>query len=472
MLKHILQKEWIEYKQNSQLKWIVAFVYVLYVVALLTGVQYYRKTDHASKEAQEASYKQWLSQGKKNPHSAAHYGFYAYKPLSPLALMDKGMEGYLGQAVWLEAHNQNEVKEREANDAGSIVRFGNLTVAFLFQFLLPLAIVLLGFNLFSKEREYGTLPLLLSSSTSVWELFKGKAAALYRLVLYIFLPMFAATSLSVLLVAGVAEWVAVLPHTLLLLVVYLAYFGVWVLLSLYISSFAKQSSVALVGLLAFWVFSTFFISRIGSVVAKTSVPTPSSFQFSHSIRLDNEMGIDRKSPASLRQKAFEDSLLTAHAVDSISQLPLNIRGLNLQRNEEYGYKIFEKNYGGLEADFLRQNAIMNWLDVLSPAQSIRSISAAVSGTDINKHIHFAKQAEQHRRLIAITMSDDIARNSIGIENYEVSPEFWKKVAPFNYHAQSLLRIVPQQMFNIISLLVWLVILWIMLKRRAGKITSL
>ncbi len=472
MIKNIIQKELAEYTQNSHLKWIVVFIYLLFAVALFTGIQYYQKTNTGSKAAQKASYKQWLAQGKKNPHSASHYGFYAYKPLSPLALMDKGMEGYLGQAVWLEAHNQNEVKEREADDAGSIVRFGNLTVAFIFQFLLPLAIILLGFNLFSKEKEYGTLPALLSSSASIWQLFKGKAAALYRLVLYIFLPMFVVTFISILLFTGFAEWLNVLPHILFLLILYLLYVGLWVLLSLYISSFAKQSSVALVGLLAFWVFSTFFISRIGSVVAKSAVPTPSSFQFSHNIRLDNEMGIDRKTPAYLRQKAFEDSLLKKYAVDSISQLPLNIRGLNLQRGEDYGYLIFEKNYGGLEADYLKQNAIMNWLNVLSPPQSIRSISAGVSGTDINKHIHFSEQAELHRRLIATTMNDDITRNSVGIDNYEVSPDFWKNVPPFQYTSPSLLLVLPQQLISIVSLQLWLGILWLLLKKRAGQITGL
>jgi ABC-2 type transport system permease protein len=184
------------------------------------------------------------------------------------------------------------------------------------------------------------------------------------------------------------------------------------------------------------------------------------------------LGIDRKTPASQRQKMFEDSLLKQYAVDSLSQLPLSIRGLNLQRSEDYGYQIFEKNYGGLEANFLQQDAIMNLLNILSPSESMRSISASVSGTDINKHIHFAKQAELHRRLIATTMSDDIARNSAGIENYEVSPAFWKKIPPFRYNAQSLVQMMLPQVISIISILLWLGLLWLLLKKRAGQITGL
>ena len=59
-------------------------------------------------------------QPKKNPHSAAHYGVYAFKPKSPLALVDTGIDPYMGVAVWLEAHKQNEFKYRPAQDRTAV----------------------------------------------------------------------------------------------------------------------------------------------------------------------------------------------------------------------------------------------------------------------------------------------------------------------------------------------------------------
>ena len=72
---------------------------------------------------------QWLGQTKKNPHSAAHYGVYAFKPKSPLAIVDTGIDPYMGVAVWLEAHKQNEFKYRPAQDRTAVGRFGEMTAA-------------------------------------------------------------------------------------------------------------------------------------------------------------------------------------------------------------------------------------------------------------------------------------------------------------------------------------------------------
>jgi ABC-2 type transport system permease protein len=137
MIKIIIQKEKAEFDQDARVRWVVGFLYALFTVALVSGVLYYTEARQTQEAAQTASYQQWLDQGAKNPHGAAHYGFYAFKPTPPMAILDKGVEGFLGQVVWLEAHNQNEVKQREANDAGTIVRFGNLSVGFLWQFLMP-----------------------------------------------------------------------------------------------------------------------------------------------------------------------------------------------------------------------------------------------------------------------------------------------------------------------------------------------
>jgi ABC-2 type transport system permease protein len=42
--------------------------------------------------ARRATREQWLHQGVKNPHSAAHYGVYAFKPKMPLSLVDQGVD--------------------------------------------------------------------------------------------------------------------------------------------------------------------------------------------------------------------------------------------------------------------------------------------------------------------------------------------------------------------------------------------
>jgi ABC-2 type transport system permease protein len=92
---------------------------------------------------------------EKNPHSAAHYGVYAFKPKSQLAIVDTGIDPYVGVATWLEAHKQNEFKYRPAQDRTAVQRFGELTGAEVLQVLLPLFIVLLTFSAFSASASRG-----------------------------------------------------------------------------------------------------------------------------------------------------------------------------------------------------------------------------------------------------------------------------------------------------------------------------
>jgi ABC-2 type transport system permease protein len=227
-----------------------------------------------------------------------------------------------------------------------------------------------------------------------------------------------------------------------------------------------------VALLALWIFGSFFISRTSGVLAKLLHPTPSAFAFSRSVQQDNELGLDRKTPARERQKRFEDSLLSRYGVATLASLPLNIRGLNLQRGEEYGYRIFEKNYGGLEATYRSQDRVITWMNVLSPSQSMRSISTGLCATGIDRHIHFAAQAEAHRRLIAQTMNDDIAQNSGSSENYQNDDDLWEQIPPFRYREASLAEAAKPHLPAMLSLVVWCAVLLACLAQRAGTLRRL
>ncbi len=91
-----------------------------------------------AQNATDLSRQQWLNQGAKGLHSAAHYGVYAFKPQMPLSFIDRGVEAYTGAAVWLEAHKQNDFRYRPAQDQTAVARFGELTAATVLQILLPL----------------------------------------------------------------------------------------------------------------------------------------------------------------------------------------------------------------------------------------------------------------------------------------------------------------------------------------------
>jgi ABC-2 type transport system permease protein len=467
----IIEKEKIEFRFDLRVRWVVGILYVLFIVALASGIVYYLENHQTQQNAQNASYQQWLNQGAKNPHGAAHYGFYAFKPTPATAILDKGVEGFLGQVVWLEAHNQNEVKQREANDAGTIVRFGTLSIGFLWQFLMPLAIILLGFNLFSKEKEGGTLWFLLSSGSSMWSIVEGKVLALYQLVLQIVLPMMLMVSLSIWWQTETGVFVNNISTLIFTFLFYLLYFLLWVLGCLWVSTWAVNSGISLVTLLSFWVFGTFFIPRMSGSIAKTVYASSSAFTFSQNVKLDGELGIDRKTTAQLRKKRLDDSLLRQYKVDSLTQLPVDYRGILLEAGEDYGKLIYEKNYGNLHGIYQKQDAIISFFNIFSPPLAMRNLSSGLSGTDLNRHLDFTKKAEKHRLMIAKTMNIDIQQNAVGKKNYQNDVNLWKKVPPFQYEKPSIWWALQQQLLSIISIIFWIGLMYFLLKKRAEQLQS-
>ena len=175
MILRIARKELLDLSRDGRVRVLAVLVLVVSVVSLAAGWKTYSDLSAQHRTAQAATREQWLNQPKKNPHSAAHYGVYAFKPKSPLAIVDTGIDPYVGVAVWLEAHKQNEMKYRPAQDRTAAQRFGELGGAEVLQVILPLFIVLMAFPVFAGEREQGTLRQLLSVGARPRDLALGKA---------------------------------------------------------------------------------------------------------------------------------------------------------------------------------------------------------------------------------------------------------------------------------------------------------
>ena len=192
----IAAKELRELTRDGRFQWSVAIVFALMVVTLATGWINYRKLAEEQRRAQAETFEHWESQGRRNPHTAANYGVYAFKPRLPLSLFDPGVEAYLGTAVWLEAHYQNPLLYRPAEDASAAQRFGELTPAFVLQVLVPLLIIVLSYSAFSAERGSGTPRQALSLGITARSLALGKLLGYAAALAVIAAPIAATTSLS------------------------------------------------------------------------------------------------------------------------------------------------------------------------------------------------------------------------------------------------------------------------------------
>ena len=434
MILRIARKEMTEMLRDGRFRVSGAIVFTLLAGALLLGWQNYREVSAQHAAAQKATRDQWLHQGKKNPHSAAHYGIYAFKPKVPLSLVDRGTDPYTGVAVWLEAHKQNEFKYRPAQDATAVQRFGELTGATVLQLLIPLLIVLLAFDAFSGERELGTLRQLLSLGVKQSDLATGKALGVAGALGLLLVPAAAIGAFAMTAASDQGDMAAAIPRMAWMTLSYLLYFGAFVGVSLAVSAWAPSSRSALIILLGFWMFNGLIAPRAASDIAKALRPTPSAFEFGTKMDLALKNGVDGHDPADARMKRLEADLLKKYNVDKIEALPVNFGGVRLQEGENHGNVVFDKAYAELWEIFSRQDAVHRTLAVAAPGLAARSLSMGFAGTDFPQHAHFAKAAEEYRRGLQRVMNDDLIRNASNTGSYFAGDTLWNKVAPFEYTA--------------------------------------
>jgi ABC-2 type transport system permease protein len=454
MIARIARKEMTEMFRDGRFRLASAIVTVLLLASLGAGWKHYSDVRAQHSDAQAAERQNWLQQEKRNPHSAAHYGVYAFKPKSQLAMIDTGVDPYVGVSVWLEAHKQNEFKFRPAQDGTSLQRFGELTAAVVLQILIPLLIVLLTFSSFAGEREQGTLRQLLSMGVHRRDLTLGKALGIAGAMSLVLGPAVIVGVLALMTTSTTGLLAGDFSRTVLMMLAYAIYFSIFLGVSLAVSAIARTSRLALVGLMSFWLLNGLIATRAFSDIAGYLHPTPSAVEFS--TNMERDIADRKETDAKLDE--IRSRLMNQYGVSKVEDLPVNFTAISLQEGENHGDLVFDKHYNALFDQFQRQNGIYELGSLVAPLIAIRSISMGLAGTDFLQHRHFTVAAEEYRRLIQRTMNDDILKHPVKSgQSYLAGKELWEKVPGFSYEAPDASWVLNNYRMSITFLLLWVVV---------------
>jgi ABC-2 type transport system permease protein len=429
MLLSIARKELVSALRDGRVLWSAAIFALMLIAALASAAQRYVVISKERAAAQAIVNEQWANQGEKNPHAAAHYGVYAFKPVTPLSFFDTGVASFTGVSIWLEAHKQNMAEGEPARDATAIARFGELTGAFTLQMLLPLLVILLAFASFAGEREQGTLRQVLAMGVSPLRLYFGKALGAAATAGLFVVPVFVLGLLGLALAPGGA---AFLGHAAVMALVYLVYAAIFLFLTLAVSAAADSARTALVVMVAFWAVSSVALPKAAADVARLIHETPTFVAFQKAIAADLENGIDGKSLDALVAERKE-ATLRLYKVDTIEKLPINFQGIVLGLQEQVSNAVFDKNYGALYTTLNKQKGVFETASVLSPRLAVQLASMELAETSLGSHIEFARQAESYRRNLIDTMNKAMTINSTGANpDYRAGPELWAQAGVFAY----------------------------------------
>lgn len=427
MIGLIAFKDLRERLRDGRLYGAGGLVALLLLTALAVGYGHQQEARAEQAAAQNSDYQDWLTQGARHPHDAAHQGMHAFKPEAALALLDPGINPYIGSTVWLQAHRQSEVKFRPAQDATGLQRFGDLSVGWILQVLGPLLVVVLGFNAFAGEREQGMLRQTLSLGVPPLRLLWGKALALGMALAVLLAPAALIAAVAVALSAGSGERMDALLRFAGLALGYALYLAIFVFATLGVSAASRSSRVAITVLLALWIANAVVAPRVVSELSRAVFPSPTRLEFNQAL------GDDLKATSDTTwMQAFGTTERWSKDV------PLNQWGIALKLDDQASYAVYDRHFGRLWDTWEQQQAVQEAGGLVLPLLAMRSFSSAMAGTDFAHHRDFTTAAERHRRVIQDTVSQDLVDHAdpLGHQHfaYQASPSLWARVPAFAYHA--------------------------------------
>lgn len=457
----IAQNEFTQTRRDRRFVVAGGVVLLLLLVATWTGFRNYQSLADKRAQANQTARAAWLGQPEKNPHSAAHYGTFAFRPKSDLSFLDFGLDTYTGVSVYLEGHRQNDAKFSAAEDATVLIRFGEMTVAFVLQLLIPLLIIFLCFSTFTREREENTLKLVLSQGVSVADLYWGKVRGMSQLVALVVGPALLLAGGLLFAQTGFSATADTLLRLGLFVLIYALYFFLFIAGSVFVSARSESSRSSLLTLLSIWIVACVVLPKATANLGESLFSVPSNYAFKRLIHEDEEKGIDGHNPSNARAKELEKKVLAQYGVDSVSQLPVNFDGIVMQEGEKYTSMVYQKHFRALQEQFQRQNSLATVVGFVNPYLAVRNLSMGLSGSDYAHFLDFKGKAEQYRFGLVERLNNQMKTFSkTGDWEKKVSREFWAKTPDFAYQLPSVGWALRQHALSGLALLLFGgVLLW-------------
>ncbi len=469
VVSRIAREEWRSLFRNRVAVIGLSLLTVLMLVAALNAWEHQRNANAERARYQAQANHEFEAQPDRHPHRVAHYGHFLFRPLNALAAFDPGIDAYTGNTLFLEAHRQNSANFGDVRQSSLLLRFGQLSPAFILQVLVPLLLIFVGYAGVAHERESGTLRILLAQGVGSRQLVLGKGLALSGFSGLVLLP--ALLALFWLVLSGQADGLPVL----LLSVGYTAWLLLWVVMVLLVSSVFARSRDALLALLAVWAVMVILLPRLAPEMANSAIELPTRFE--NEIHVEREylaLG-DAHNPDDPKFAEFRNKVMKEYGVTRIEDLPVNFKGLVSMESERQSSELFNRYAAATLDRQVQQNRMVDSFGWISPTLAIRRLSMTASGTDLDSFRRFMEQGEQYRydliqrlnhlQAHELTYADDINPDK---EN-RINHTHWQSFPPFQFEPRTTVQSLQRAMSTGGILLLWLGLLIAATWLRAGHL---
>lgn len=348
---------------------------------------------------------QFREQPDRHPHRVSHYGFLVFRPRAPLGFFDSGVERYAGTSIFLEAHRQNTANFSVAAQGGSSERFGELTLALVLQVFVPLFIFGVAGVAITREREAGTLALLLCQGASWPAILFGKLTGSLLVVGLVLAPGVLLSLVWLSRAAGVAWTGDLIARAGVLAGAHAPFLATCTAIAITVSTWQRTSRGALITLMGVWIVLWVMMPRVLPTIATAFFAVPSRAEFDADVerrvrQLGNSHDPDDPTFAAMRAK-----VLAAHGVQRVEDLPFNYSGFVMQQSERLTSEAYQAHMARLLDTYDRQSRLVDRAAILNPFLGIRTLSMALAGSDAAHLIEFDRQAEAYRYALIQSLND-------------------------------------------------------------------
>ncbi len=403
---------------------------------------------------QAAAREAWLSQTTANAHMATHVGQTVYKPVSPLAGFDPGTVSDFGSTIFLQSHHQSTAKNKPRQDEIDLLQNEAYSPAVLLQLIGPLLIIVLGIASIAREKEGGTLSILLTTGSPWPAIATGKGLA-------VLLALFVVATPGLLLL--VVPWFESnrLLHSLdlviretIIVVTLTGYYVGWLGVTMLVSSKSSSMTGSFLVLIALWSVFALVMPRFAGDVATFESPLPTNAE----VRLEKENAVHDANQSSVNRakanQALEARLLEEFQVDRIEDLPIDMAGARMIDQEANANRLYDEVEKRVAQARDRQNELMSGFQFASPYMAMRAISTSLSATDRTHHFDFVNAAEDHRRRFVEDLNLAEMKKQKPGNSPEERRQFWARVPEFLPDIVSAMKDVKRSMAALICIGIW------------------
>ena len=438
MLKTLIEKEIRDIVGSAKFAVIFGACAILILTSFYVGARTYQANRSQYEAAKAENLRQF--EGMTDWFNVQQHRIFL--PPQPLASLVNGISNDIGRTTEVWGRGELSAQDSKFGDEPIYAVFRFLDLEFMFQVVLSLFAVLLGYDAISGEKERGTLKLSFANAVPRDKYILGKIiGSLAALTI----PLIAALGIGCLLlpILGVSlsgdDW----TRLTLIILTGILYFAAFLTLSIFVSARTVRSSSSFLVLLVVWILCVLIVPRASVLLAGRAVDVPSVDELAAQKAKfqQQQWQEDRASWANFKPSNKEDPAAMMDELNRYMEEQADIRDKKMQ---ELTSRLNEQR---LNKQMEQQDLAFNFARI-SPAATLSLGVTSLAGTSISLKDHYGDEAKAYQSSYANFMKEKTGTNPGGrmfmfrtkIEDgEEVKPEPInpQELPQFEYHQPDL-----------------------------------